>query len=206
MYRLKWLLWMAALSILSGCFGVGRATPPVVRYVIESPRIAPSISLLSPVCVRVDGFHAAAGYRDVEMVIKPRSFVREGYAHARWRMAPADMLTYLVVRDLRDAGMFRAVLSPNEGGEARFVIEALVEECHQEDAADDKSFASMVVAVTVSDLRAEKEEERIPFQRRYDVKEPLKVRGPDGLAQAMSTAAARFSEALRGDLARLSGR
>ncbi|MCX7634980.1 MAG: hypothetical protein N2Z74_04465, partial [Syntrophales bacterium] len=78
-----------------------------------------------------------------------------------------------------------------------------LEECVQEDGADGKTFASLAVTITVTDLHQEKVTERILLQKRYHITEPLTTRNPEGFARAMSSAATRFSAALRNDLTQL---
>ena len=62
------------------------------------------------------------------MLYRQGPFLREAYPAQRWRVGPGDMVTEFLRRDLREAGLFRAVLAERDAEEARFSLTGGVEE------------------------------------------------------------------------------
>ncbi|HOK07307.1 MAG TPA: ABC-type transport auxiliary lipoprotein family protein [Syntrophales bacterium] len=191
---------LLAVFLFTACFGIGRSVVNIVHYALEYPPPPAAGTAPASSAIRVERFSANAEVALTEMSRRVRPYVRDVYPRARWRAAPADMITALIVRDLREAGIYQAVLGPEEGGEARFDIEGRVEEFIRDGVGAEKPTASLVVAVIIWDQGAEGER-RVALQKTYRLRETLAADDPAEFARAMSKAVEAFSRDLLRDLA-----
>lgn len=177
---------------LAGCLG-GTAPPPLVRqYALEYP--PPRVEHLSrtEALIKVQRFSADRLYVSPSMLYRDGPFRREAYHEHRWRVSPADMVTDFLRRDLRDAGLFRAVLSARDTEESRFVLEGGVQEFLEVDEGE-KRRALLVVNVTLLDLSFRDIARRLMFQKTYRAERLFTQEGAAGLAEAMSRAMSELS-------------
>lgn len=196
--RLSGLL---AFFLLTGCISAGGGVPvPVKHYALEYP--PPRVEGRSAVdgAVRIEPFVLAQDSDSRDMIYRPRPYARETYRHHRWNVPPVLMIHGLVLRDIRQSGLFGAVLSPEEEGQARYILDGRIEEFLEIDEAD-RSVATVVIGVTLFDKAAADGGGKIFFQKTYRSSEPLGRRQADELARAMSAAMAKFSGELLKDLA-----
>jgi ABC-type uncharacterized transport system auxiliary subunit len=175
------------------------------HYTLEYP--IPRLENLSRVAsphdtIRVERFTAFSEFRGSEMVYRPKPYVRDIYHYQRWDIKPADLVTEFVLRDMRNAEVFRSVLSYDDSGDARCVLEGRVEEFMEIDEGE-KSWASLTVYVKVSDSSGKTGDKRIILEKSYKILEPFnKDREPRELARAMSAAMEKFSRKLIPDIYR----
>jgi ABC-type uncharacterized transport system auxiliary subunit len=105
----------------------------------------------------------------------------------------------LLRRDLRRAGIFRAVLSPRDAEETRFMLEGGVEEFFE--AGEEAGRKAVLVAtLTLLDLSRQEVSARVVFQRSYRAEAPFKTEGAAGFAEAMSSAMAELSKQAIADI------
>jgi len=178
-----------------GCVGNGPSHVPVKQYTVEYPY--PRFENMARIeqVIRVERFTSAQAFHNNEMLYRLKPYTRSAYTYQRWNIIPSDMMTELLLRDIRSAGIFGAVLSHREGGDARFLLEGQIEEFMEIDEGE-KTWASLIVHVTFSDLSGKTPEKRIVFQNTYKFAEPFKERRPDELARAMSSAMEKLSKEL----------
>jgi ABC-type uncharacterized transport system auxiliary subunit len=187
------------IALLSGCLG-GTASPPLVRhYSLEyaPPRarnIAPSETVL-----RVGRFSADRLYTGPAMFYSREPFRRDAYHEQRWRVGPADMVTDFLKRDLRHAGLFRAVLSARDTEEARFFIEGGVEEFLEVDDGKGRK-ALLIATVALLDLSHREISRRVVFQKTYRCEALFAQQESAGFAEAMSRAMSQFSAQVIADI------
>jgi len=117
----------------------------------------------------------------------------------RWRTKPGEMATENLVRDLRNSGLFRGVISYSDSGEARYLLEGQVDE-FLEVSEKEGSKAVLSINVTFLDLKTREIAERMIFQRDYKVAEPFAEKTPAALAQGMSKAMGEISRQILSDL------
>jgi cholesterol transport system auxiliary component len=133
------------------------------------------------------------------MIYKEGPNLRNVDPYNRWRTRPGEMATESLVRDLRNSGLFRAVISYSDSGEARYLLEGQVDE-FLEVSEKDGSKAVLSINVTFLDLKKSEIVERMIFQRDYKVAEPCAEKTPAGLAQGMSRAMGEISRQILLDL------
>ena len=187
--RLGLILWIA---LLAGCLG-GTVPPPLVRkYSLEYP--PPRVGNISrtEALLKVGRFSVDRLYMGPSMLFSKEPFRRDAYHEQRWRVAPGDMVTDFLKRDLRHAGLFRAVLSARNIEETRFLLEGGVEEFLEVD--DGKSRKALLVAVVaLLDLSSRDVSRRVVFQKTYRCEALFAQQGSAGLAEAMSRAMSQLS-------------
>jgi len=124
---------------------------------------------------------------------------REAYPEHRWRVVPADMVTEFLRRDLREARLFRAVLSPRDIEEVRYSLEGEVEEfLERREGGERKAF--LTVAVTLLDLSSKESAGLVVFQNTYRLESPIPEKGGAGFAAGMSRAMSQFSRQVISDI------
>jgi ABC-type uncharacterized transport system auxiliary subunit len=177
---------------LTGCFGSTGLTPPVRQYVLEyaAPRTADGAGVAET--IKVGHFTAARILSGPAMLYRQRPFRLDAYHEHRWRVAPSEMVEDLLRRDVRRAGIFRAVLSPRNAEETRFILEGGVEEFLEVEEEAGKK-ALLAATLTLLDLSRSEVSTRVVFQKTYRAEAPFKTEGPAGLAEAMSSAMAQLS-------------
>jgi ABC-type uncharacterized transport system auxiliary subunit len=110
------------------------------------------------------------------------------------------MVQGLLLRDIRSAGLFRAVLSPGEPGTARYALNGQVEEFLQRDDQGNP-MAMLAISMTLVDVHGTAGASEVVLQKTYRLAEPIDVPQPLDFARGMSAAMNRFSRALLSDMA-----
>jgi len=189
-------LWMV---LITSCSLVSRPSYRVNQYTLEypSPILKESTSINE--LIRVDRFSMAQTYNTSAMIYKDGPNLRNVDPYNRWRTKPGEMATENLVRDLRNSGLFRGVISYSDSGETRYLLEGQVDE-FLEVSEKDGSKAVLSVNVTFLDLKKREVAERMIFQRDYKVAEPCAEKIPAGLAQGMSRAMGEISKQILLDL------
>lgn len=186
-------LWGLILAMASaGCSIGGKAAERIDYYVLEYE--APQTPALASVeeVLRVERFSVAPPYNTARIVYRESAFERDTYNYHRWRANPGDLVTYFLARDLRESGLFAAVLPGESRFSASCVLEGVVEEFYEHDYADRWD---AVLGVSVS-LIAEGEPDvsrRVLHQASYRETEPCLRKNPRALSEAMSRAMERVS-------------
>ncbi|MHB8769898.1 MAG: ABC-type transport auxiliary lipoprotein family protein [Syntrophales bacterium] len=196
--RIRWGIILCVVG-LAGCIG-GTASPPLVRqYVLEYPPPAGGTVSVTTEMLKVERFTAARIYAGPAMLRREGPFRRDAYRERRWRVAPGDMVTDFLRRDLRHAGLFRAVLAPRDPEEARFVLAGGLEEFSE--AVDGRQRTAVLEAtVTLLDLAAREAPDRVVLQKSYRYDEPFANEGNAEFAASMSRAVSRFSRQVIADI------
>jgi uncharacterized lipoprotein YmbA len=159
-------LWLMLLLGLMGCLGGTRPAPLVRQYVLEypPPRVEQTVSV--PAALRVERFSAARLYAGPEMINRRGPFQRETDREQRWRVSPSDLVTDMLRRDLRQAGLFRAVLTVRDREDPRFVLDGGVEEFLALEEPQGRK-ALLALALTFLDLSRREIQDRVLFQKVY---------------------------------------
>ncbi len=189
--RIGWgiILWVVGLA---GCIG-GATSPLLVRqYVLEYPPPAGETVSAAAGILKVERFTAVRVHAGPAMLRREGPFRRDAYHERRWRVAPGDMVTDFLRRDLRHAGLFRAVLASRDPEETRFVLAGGLEEFSE--VVDGRQRTAVLEAtVTLLDLAAREAPDRVVLQKGYRYAEPFASEGDAELAASMSRAMSRFS-------------
>jgi ABC-type uncharacterized transport system auxiliary subunit len=188
------------IGLLSGCLGGTGTTPFVRQYVLEYPPPQAGARPEVEAMVRVERFSADRMFMGQAMLYRQGPFLREAYPAQRWRVGPGDMVTEFLRRDLREAGLFRAVLSEREAEEVRFSLTGGVEEFLESGEAKNRK-AILTATITLLDLSRKETAGLVVFQKTYRLEAAVSGEGAGGLAAAMSLAMSDLSRQVIADIA-----
>ena len=195
--------WGIILCLLgaAGCVG-GRTSPPMVRqYILEYP--PPRVETVSATgeLLKVERFTAVRIHAGPDMVHRDGAFRRDAYHERRWRVAPGDMVTDFLRRDLRNAGLFRAVLAARDPGEARYVLVGGLEDFSEANDGQRRT-ALLEATVALLDNAAREAPDRVVLQKSYRCESPFGSGEEAEFAAAMSRAMSQCSRQVITDIDR----
>lgn len=191
----------ATALLLSGCFGGGQPGRAPEQYALEyTPEVQPEFSML-PETITVDKFTTAQLYNTTAMVFQEEPYQRNQYLYHRWRVNPAELVSGCLLRDLRSAGIFRAVFNYRSSESSRYLLAGDVEEFRE---YDDKKGRWAIVSLNAILIDTSRQElpDRLLFQKNYRFAAPIDGKTPAGLAKGMSQAVAKISGLLLEDIFR----
>ena len=178
--------------LISSCSLGAKPSYLVNQYTLEyPPPILKDLASFSEL-VRVEQFSVAQTFNTSAMIYKEGPNLRNVDPYNRWRTKPGGMATEYLVRDLRNSGLFRAVISTNDSEETRYLLEGQVDEFLEVSEKDGRK-AVLSLNVTFLDLKKRDTAEKVIFQRDYKVVEPYTEKTPAALAQGMSRAMEKIS-------------
>jgi cholesterol transport system auxiliary component len=189
---------LACVCLLSGCFSGGGSGRLVEFYTLEYAPPA-STGPGTDKIVKIDRFSAVRSYDNTAMQYVPAAYKIVAYNYHKWRTTPGDMVTDYLLRDFRHSGLFRAVFSYRQPEFARFVVEGGVEDFVETKEANGWS-AVLGLQVTLLDMTQSEVTEKVMFQKRYRVVQPIDGESPVIFAEGLSAAMARISAQIIGDV------
>lgn len=195
-------IFLLLIGLLSGCFGGAGKTPFIRQYVLEyaPPQAAMGTRPVVEETVRVERFFADRMFMGQGMLYRQGPYRRDAYPAQRWRVSPGNMVTEFLRRDLREAGLFRAVLSERDPEDARFSVTGGVEQFIESREASGRK-ALMTATVTLMDLSRKETADLVVFQKSYRTEAAIAGEGGAGLAAAMSQAMSDLSRQVIADIA-----
>jgi ABC-type uncharacterized transport system auxiliary subunit len=197
--RLTLVLPFLLSLLIFGCSLGAKPSYLVNQYTLEYP--PPTLKGLASIneLVKVEQFSAAQTFNTPAMIYKEGPNLRNVDPYNRWRTKPGDMATEYLTRDLRNAGLFRAVISYNDSEEARYLLEGQVDEFLDASEKDVRK-AVLCLNVTFLDLKKRDTAEKVIFQRDYKMVEPYTEKTAAAFAQGMSRAMEKISRQILLDL------
>jgi ABC-type uncharacterized transport system auxiliary subunit len=188
------------IVLLSGCLGGAGKTPFVRHYVLEYPPPQGGGRPAVEATVRVERFFADRMFMGQGMLYRSGPHLREAYPAKRWRVGAGDMVTEFLRRDLREAGLFRAVLSERDAEDVRFSLTGGVEQFIESRETSGRK-ALLAATITLLDLSRRETTDLVVFQKSYRVETAIAGEGAAGLAGAMSLAMSDLSRQVIADIA-----
>jgi ABC-type uncharacterized transport system auxiliary subunit len=110
------------------------------------------------------------------------------------------MVTEFLRRDLREAGLFRAVLSERDAEEVRFSVTGGVEQFIETRETSGRK-ALLTATITLLDLSRKETVGLVVFQKTYRIEAAITGEGGKSLAWAMSMAMSDLSRQVIADIA-----
>lgn len=187
-----YVLLLSLCLLLGGCLNLKQPSRKIDYYTLEyAPPRVPHTAPLS-VVLRMERFSVAPSYNTNHIVFRDRSFKRDAYVYRQWRANPGDLVSYFLYRDIRQSGLFKAVLSHGSRFPYSYVLDGSVDEFFEWDM-DGHWKAVLSFEIT---LMAENEPDvskRVIFQKNYHTQQACRRNNPQALAAAMSQAMAELS-------------
>ena len=193
------LFCLSAFLITAGCIDLKQPKNKIQYYTLEYS--SPSITGLKPlpVTLKVERFSVAPAYNTNRIIYGDQSFRRNEYFYHKWRSNPADLVTYFLNRDMRESGLFRAVLPQGSGFPFSYLLEGSVDEFFELDAVESWN-AVLSITITLMAANEPDASKSVLFQKSYSVKKACKHKNPQGLAQAMSLSMGEISKEVIKDI------
>ncbi len=186
-------------GLIAGCSLGAKPSYIVNQYTLEYPSPILKGSTSIDELVKVEQFSVAQTFNTPAMIYKESSNLRNVDPYNRWRTKPGDMATEYLARDLRNAGLFRAVISYNDSEEARYLLEGQVDEFLDASEKDGRK-AILSLNITFLDLKKRDTAEKVIFQRDYKIVEPYAEKSAAAFARGMSRAMEKVSRQIILDL------
>lgn len=186
--------------LLAGCLGSTRPAPLVRLHVLDYP--TPRLASVTPVpeVLLLERFSASRLAAGTEMVFSAGTFQQGVYGGQRWRVSPADMVTDFLRRDLRAAGLFKAVLTPRDLEAPRFILQGGLEEFRETGEGTGRK-ALLAATVTLLDGSRREVPGQVLFQKSLRVETEVRQPGAAGLAEAMNRAMPQFAALVTAEIA-----
>ncbi len=186
-------------GLISSCSLGAKPSYSVNQYTLEYP--SPVLKELTSIneLLKVEQFSVTQTFNIAAMIYKEGPNLRNVDPYNRWRTRPGEMATEYLARDLRNSGLFRAVISYNDREETRYLLEGQVDEFLEAGEKDGRK-AVLSLNITFLDLKKRDTVEKVIFQRDYKVVEPYSEKTAAALAQAMSRAMEKISRQIILDL------
>ena len=185
--------------VLNACLDLKQPSNRIDYYTLEYD--PPKISDLNPLplVVRLERFSVAPVYNTNQIIYRDSSFKRNSYVYHKWRANPGDLVTYFLSRDLKESGLFKAVLPYDSRFPSPYMVEGVVEEFFERDTAEMWE-AVLTVSIVLMVEREPDISRRILFQKTYRANEACKEKDPMALTGAMSRTMAGNSDGIIRDI------
>lgn len=186
-FRKTSLSFLGFALILCGCVPSSKPQNKIEFYTLEYSLSQKSGIKSIPAVIRIERFSVAPMYNTTRMIYRDSSFKRSAYVLHKWRANPGNLVTYFLGRDIKQSGLFRAVIPHDSGFPSSYVLEGSVDEFFEWDAVKEWE-AVLSLAITLMAHNEPDISKRVIFQKAYRVKKPCKEKHPSALARAMSLA------------------
>ncbi len=201
--RLKWIVLQSvavASLLITGCSTLGGNTYNYHYYTL-SYRQSETVNTDSErhLVLKIDPFSISAEYGRNNIMYGKNGFKRNFYPYQKWVASPEKMVAEFLLRDLKQAGIFKAVIGPETLNRTTCLLTGCVEDFY-EDQIDTSRFAVLTITIPLFDEKAQMPEERVLFQKMYSNRVKLDKNTPEGLSEAMSQAMATVSKKLISDI------
>jgi len=197
---MKWfnkffLLFLSLPILFVACVSLKQPVNKIEYYTLEYP--PPQIKPLDPLphVIRMDRFTVAPSYNTSQIIYRDQSFKRNAYVYYRWQTNPGATVTTLLKRDIKNSGLFKAVLNPGSRFSSPYMIEGTVDEFFEWDTQNAWK-AILTVSIILTEKNKNDIKNRILYQKTYRKAEICQQKKPKAVAEAMSQALSKISEEL----------
>jgi ABC-type uncharacterized transport system auxiliary subunit len=186
------ILLMGLTLPLSACLDLKQPSSKIEYYSLEydPPRMGDRQSVSH--VIKVELFSVSPIYNTRKIIYRDDAYKRSAYGYHKWRANPAALVTYFLARDMRQSGLFKAVVTPNSRFPHAYVLGGSVDEFFESDtqAGCQADLSLNIVLMNEHETDVSK---KIVFQKSYHIRKPCRQKNPRALAEAMSTAMAEAS-------------
>jgi ABC-type uncharacterized transport system auxiliary subunit len=185
--------------LFGACMGLKQPVDHIEYYTLEYP--PPQIEALDPLpyVIRMDRFTAALPYNTSQIIYRDQSYKRNAYVYHRWQTNPGGIVTTLLNRDIKNSGLFKAVLDPASRFSPSYRIEGTVDEFFEWDTRNEWK-AILAVSVVLTEKNHKDINNKIIYQKTYRKAEICRQKKPKAVAEAMSRALSEISEEMIKDV------
>ncbi len=180
-------LWAVAL-LLGGCAAGAKTSAAAVRqYALEYP--SPAFGNLErvPGSIRVEPLSIARTFSTASMVYRSRPFVYGDDAYNRWKIKPSVMISDMLLRDMKSAGLFGGVFSSSDAESGDYALGGVIEELYEQEERDGGK-AVLALNVTLLNRSRRNTGGRLIFQKNYRSIQAMETCDAESMARAASKA------------------
>jgi cholesterol transport system auxiliary component len=192
-------LLILCFFVLQGCLTGGKPPYVVENYLLDYPVPTLAKQIQLDETIKFDRFSIASAYNTQSMIFRTDNYVLDSFNYNRWAVNPADMIADTLLRDMQAIGLFRAVFSRYTVEESRFFLQGGVGEFFLRLEKNSK-IAVISMEITLKDIKQNKANKRIVFQKKYHDEQLLTEQSPRGYCQAMSHALRVLSQQITTDV------
>ena len=198
-FNKSYLLFLSFPILFAACVSLKQPVDKIEYYTLEySPPQMETLKSL-PHVIRMDRFTAAPPYNTTQIIYRDQSFKRNAYVYYRWQTNPGAIVSALLNRDIKNSGLFKAVLDSGSRFSSSYIIEGTVDEFFEWDTQNAWE-AILTVSITLTEKNQNDIKNRILFQKTYRKAEICKKKRPNALAEAMSLGLSKISKAMITDV------
>jgi len=184
--RLALGLWVIFILII-GCSSGAKSSVAVRHYALEYA--APAFKESGPVSesIRVETLSAVRNFSTTSMVYRSRPYMYNDDAYNRWKVKPSVMISDILLRDMKSAGLFSGVFSDGDRESGDYALGGVIEELYEQ---EEKDASRAVLALNMILLNTSRQNAggRLVFQKSYRAVEVMERNDAESLARAMSRA------------------
>jgi ABC-type uncharacterized transport system auxiliary subunit len=197
------MLYAVSLFIVfisAACMDLKQPSLDMQYYTLEYEAPALTTRETLPLIIKVDNFNAAPLYNTTGIIYKDSAYKRGSYPYHKWMTNPADIVTYLLGRDLKKAGMFKGVIMPGERNkEVSFGLAGILDEFYELDKGGEH-YGVLTMSITLTPEASARTKEMAIFQKSYSMTEKMERKNPASLAEALSRAMEKMSQEICTDI------
>ena len=187
------LIFLMGLTLpLSGCLDFKQPRSKIEYYSLEYDPPRPGDHQPVSHVIKVELFSISPIYNTRKIIYRDDAYKRAAYDYHKWQANPAELVTYFLARDMRQSGLFKAVVTRNNRFPHAYVLGGSVDEFLESDmqAGCQADLSLDIVLMSEHETDVSK---KIVFQKAYHIRKPCRQKNPPALAEAMSTAMAEAS-------------
>ena len=200
-HRIVYILFLCFCLLIGGCvnFGEPKEAEKTILYTLDYDPPARSYSQPLSASIRIKRFSIAPTYDTNRIIYRERACERDAYVYHKWRDNPSALVSHFLSRDMRESGLFEAVLSHDSRIPTSHILEGRVDEFFEWDAKNSRE-AILSVSIVLTAIEEVEVGKRTLLQKSYQRREPCKGKTPRALAEAMSHAMAEVSSEITGEI------
>ena len=200
--RLTFLPLLLILGLSCGCVKLSDLKQTGVEttyYTLEyDPPATAAAEPISDV-LRINRFTAAPLFSSKKIIYKRKKFQTGEYLYHQWHVRPAEEIASLLTRDMRQSGLFPAVMGPAGVVPAAVSIGGNLESFLEDDTRTPWQ-AVLSLEIRLIDETEPDIDKRVLMQKVYTAVEPCARKNPRATAEAMSRAMQRISKEIVKDV------
>ena len=186
------ILLMGLTLSLTACLDLKQPSNKIEYYSFEydPPRMADHQSVSH--VVKVALFSVSPIYNTRKIIYRDDAYKRAAYDYHKWQANPAELVTYFLARDMRQSGLFEAVVTRSSQFPHTYVLGGSVDKFLESDtqAGWQADLSLNIILMSEHETDVSK---KIIFQKSYHISKPCRQRNPRALAEAMSAAMSEAS-------------
>ena len=193
-HRVICVLFLCFCLLIGGCvnFGEPKKAKKTSFYTLEYDPPAPSHLQHLSAALRVKRFSVAPTYDTNRIIYREGAFRRDAYVYHKWRNNPGGLVSHFLSRDMRESGLFEAVLSHESRVPVSHILEGRVDEFFEWEAKDGRE-AVLSVSIVLTAVDEVEVGKRVLLQKSYHRRDSCRGKTPKALAEAMSHAMSEVS-------------